>query len=82
MSNKRYNFVLPQELYDEAVQIAQEKGLPLAEVLRRFVKLGINATHIEDTPDVCLVVRKDGTEREVLLYPEQHRDTKRYYIDE
>ena len=64
----RYNFVLPQELYDEVATISRQKGVLFGDVLRRFIQLGIHATNIEDDPDMDVIVRVNGQERTITLF--------------
>ena len=64
---KRYHLVLPQELYDEVESLAERHGTTVVEILRRFVKLGLVATRIENDPNSKLIVREGGEDRELML---------------
>lgn len=57
MSNmKRYNFVMPSELFDQVQTLADSRYVTVAEILRTFVKLGLL---VLTDPEVS-VIRKGG----------------------
>lgn len=64
---KRYNLVLPQELYDEVQRIADEQHTTVVEVLRKFIRLGLLAFEIQNTPDAALIIREGDDEKEIFL---------------
>lgn len=64
---KRYNLVLPQELFDYVQEVADKKGVNTVEILRKFIKLGLLVSWIEELPDASLIVREGDTERELLV---------------
>lgn len=64
---KRYNLVLPEELFNEIQKLADEKHTTVLDVLRRFIKLGLIAARVEETPDAALIIREGTTEREIIL---------------
>jgi hypothetical protein len=64
---KRYNLVLPMELFDEVQKIADSHQTTIVEMLRKFIKLGLLATQIEETPDATLLIREGDTVREIIL---------------
>ena len=64
---KRYNLVIPEELFNEVQQLADKQHTTVVEVLRRFVKLGLIASAMEEKPDAALILREGKVEREVLL---------------
>jgi len=64
---KRYNLVLPKELFDEVQKLAESRHTTVVEMLRKFIKLGLLAIQIEETPDATLLVREGDTEREIIL---------------
>lgn len=66
-TSKRYNVVIPQELFDELQNVADNRGVTAVEMLRKFIKLGILASWIEELPDASLIVRDGDSERELLL---------------
>lgn len=64
---KRYNLVLPEELYFEVEKIANKEKISVVEILRRFIKLGLVATKIQDDPDSHLIFRKGDVDQEFLI---------------
>jgi ATP-dependent Clp protease ATP-binding subunit ClpA len=64
---KRYNLVLPEDLYQQVQALAERDNTTVVEVLRRFIKLGLLATRVTEAPDSALIIREGGREREILL---------------
>jgi ATP-dependent Clp protease ATP-binding subunit ClpA len=64
---KRYNLALPEELYDAVQALADRQQTTVVELLRRFIKLGLLATEIQERPGAALIIREGGREREILL---------------
>jgi len=66
-SVKRYNLVLPEELFGEVEKIAEKRQTTVVDILRRFIKLGLLATQIEETPDSALLIREGNVERQIIF---------------
>jgi hypothetical protein len=64
---KRYTVVLPQELFDNVKQLADERQTTVIDLLRRFVKLGLLAAQLESSPDSALILREGDTEKQIIL---------------
>ena len=64
---KRYNLVIPDELFNEVQELADEKHTTVVELFRRFIKLGLLAAQIENSPEVSLLIREGDTEREIIM---------------
>jgi hypothetical protein len=64
---KRYNLGLPEDLYEELRRVADERQTTVLALLRSFIKLGLLAIELENTPDATLLIREDGKEREIML---------------
>jgi hypothetical protein len=64
---RRYSLVLPEELYCEVEQLARERHTSVVELLRRFIKLGLLAVQIENSPGKALLIREGDKERQLLL---------------
>jgi ATP-dependent Clp protease ATP-binding subunit ClpA len=64
---RRYNLALPEGLYQEVQQVAARQQTTVVEVIRRFIRLGLIATRVAETPGGALLVREGGKDREVLL---------------
>ena len=63
----RYNLVLPMDLFDELKKAADERGMTLVEILRKFIKLGLLALEIEDKPGSALIIKEGDTERQIMM---------------
>ncbi len=66
-ASKRYNLVVPDSLFREVQELADRQGTTVVEVLRRFIKLGLLATQVMETPGSALVIREGEREREIVL---------------
>jgi ATP-dependent Clp protease ATP-binding subunit ClpA len=64
---RRYNLVLPDELYGELQGLAERQHTTVVDLVRRFVKLGLLATQVSETPGSALILREGERERELLL---------------
>lgn len=64
---KRYNLVIPDELFNEVQELADEKHTTVVELFRRFIKLGLLAAQTENSPEVSLLIREGDTEREIIM---------------
>lgn len=64
---KKYNLALPQELFDELQEVADKRHTTVVELLRRFIKLGLIASQIDETPDAAIIIREGDKEREILI---------------
>jgi hypothetical protein len=64
---KRYNLVLPEELYKAVAEAAEERQTTVVELLRKFVKLGLLALQAEAKPDSALLFREGNKETEILM---------------
>jgi hypothetical protein len=64
---KRYNVMLPAELFDELQEVAKQKHTTVLELIKRFVKLGLLAVRAETSPDLDFLVRERGVESRVMI---------------
>ena len=64
---RRYSLILPDSIYEQLEDIANEKGTTLAELIRRFIALGLLAMKVEKEPDSELLLRKGDTIRGIIL---------------
>jgi len=64
---KRYSLVLPEDLFTALQTLADQRQTTVVDLIRRFIKLGLIAAKIEDTPGAALLIRQDDTEREIIL---------------
>ena len=63
----RYNLALPKELFDELKSAADERGMTVVEVLRKFIKLGLLALESQDNSGSALIIREGDTERQIMI---------------
>ena len=63
----RYNMALPTELFDDLKKAADERGMTVVEILRKFIKLGLLALDTQDTPGSALIIREGDTERQIMI---------------
>ena len=64
---KRYSLVLPERLFDEVQEIADNQNTSVLEVIRKFIKLGLVVSRVVEKPDTALILREGEIEREILL---------------
>ncbi len=67
---KRYNLALPTPLYEELKGEADRRAISVVELLRKFIKLGLVASKLEDDPESSLIIREgsERKEREIVFY--------------
>ncbi len=80
MKDKRFNYVMPMEMFGDLQSIANDHGISVTDLLHRFNKLGIIASDLSRDPDGALIVRKGGKERRVILFPEDLDDQGTLYL--
>lgn len=64
---KRYNLVIPQELFQEVKEIADKEQTTVLEIFRRFIKLGIFVSSMQDRPDSSLILREGDSETRIVF---------------
>lgn len=64
---RRYNLILPEELYEAVKGIAEQQHTTVIELFRKFIKLGMLAADIANDPKSKLIIREGKTEREIVL---------------
>jgi hypothetical protein len=64
---KRYNLILPEQLYEAIQEIADKQHSTVMDQLRKFIKLGILASDIANDPNSKLIIREGKKEREIIL---------------
>ena len=67
-SLKRYNMVLPEPLYLELQEAANDRDITVVELLRRFIKLGLMINNVSKNPGAAFLIRNGDSEREIVLY--------------
>jgi ATP-dependent Clp protease ATP-binding subunit ClpA len=64
---RRYQLVLPNDLFLAVQQLADRQDATVQEILRRFIRLGLLVTDLQETPDAALIVRDVHGERQLVL---------------
>ena len=64
---KRYNLALPEDLFNEIQKLADSQHITVLELLRRFIKLGLLVSKIQENPDSALFIREGENEREIVF---------------
>ncbi|MGI8549652.1 MAG: Clp protease N-terminal domain-containing protein [Dehalococcoidia bacterium] len=64
---KRYNLALPNDLFEAVQQLADRQDTTVLEVLRRFIRLGLFMTKLQETPGSTLIIREEDRERQLVL---------------
>ena len=64
---KKYQIVVPESLFEEIEKIAHSRQTTVIDIIRRFLKLGLLTTKIENTPNAGLFIREGDSEREIIL---------------
>jgi hypothetical protein len=64
---KHHTLVLPTEFYNELQRLAEQRCITVIELLRKFIKLGLLASLIENSPGAGLFLREGNTERQLIL---------------
>jgi hypothetical protein len=65
---KRLHLVLPEELYSELERLADQRHTTVTALLRSFIKLGLLAVKVDESPDQALIVRDGDHEQRLLLF--------------
>ncbi len=59
---KRYNLVLPMQIFNRLKAVAEEKDDSVVTVLKQFIKLGLLVVELEKNPDAELIIREGDQE--------------------
>jgi len=64
---RRYSLLLPDPIYEQIDDIAKEKGSTMAEMIRRFIALGLLAIEAEKDPGSEFMLRTGEKTRAIIL---------------
>lgn len=64
---KRYNLVLPEDIFNELQQTADDRYTTVAELIRQFIKLGLFVVKSEGREGSAMFIREGATEQRILL---------------
>ena len=63
---KRYNMIIPEDLYNEVERLAEEKHTSMIELFRNFIKFGLVVNRLNDE-GAELIIRKNGEDKHIVL---------------
>lgn len=63
VDEKRTTITFPADLSNDLQRVAEQKGTTVAELVRRFCRLGLRVAET----DGKLIIREDGQEKELIL---------------
>lgn len=64
---KRYLLTMPAGLFQDVQELADRQHTNVADLLRRFTRLGLLAARIQETPGAALIIREGDNEQRLLL---------------
>lgn len=64
----RYNLALPTTLYDEVKQAADNHGVTVVDIIRKFLQIGLMVLRLQDEPGAALIIREGDSERQILIF--------------
>ena len=64
---RRYSLVLPETLFQQVQELADAEQATVADLFRRFTKLGLLVMEIQRAPDSSIVIRQGETEQRLLV---------------
>ena len=65
---KRYNLVLPRDLYDEVSREAEKRGATFIELMRKFIQIGLLTLKVQEDPNAALILREGDTDSKLLIF--------------
>lgn len=64
---KRYNLNLPEDLFNELQGLADARQTTVVEILRKFIRLGLLAIQVEETPGSELLIKEGEVIKRIIL---------------
>jgi hypothetical protein len=64
---KRYNLVLPDELYGELQNLADRRSLSVIDVMRKFIQIGMIVDKASTMPNTKILIRENNVDREIVI---------------
>jgi hypothetical protein len=68
IERKRYNLVLPEDLFVAVQQMAREKDTTVVDLIRKFLRLGLVIADTEKSDLTTIYVREGDQERQIHLF--------------
>jgi hypothetical protein len=66
-ASKRYNLVLPNNLFEEVQALAEKEDTSVLDLLKRLIRIGVVIDKLSQSPDTTLIVREGDRERELMF---------------
>jgi LysM repeat protein len=63
----RYHLSMPVSLHEELQVIADEEQVSIAEIMRRFLKLGVVASKLGQSQDAHLCIANGDTIQQIIV---------------
>ncbi len=64
---KRYNLVIPEDLFAEVQKLADSRGVSVVDIFRQFTKLGLLAYKVADHGGNVIIRENQAEQRIVFL---------------
>jgi rRNA-processing protein FCF1 len=64
---KRHNLSIPQTVYDELQEVADQRQTSIIALIRQAIKLLLLVVRAESTPGMEFIIRENGTEQRVVI---------------
>lgn len=64
---KRYNLVLPEELFCEVQRLAERRHTTVVDLLRKFIRLGLLVANAEESSNATFIIREGDKEQQLVL---------------
>jgi hypothetical protein len=64
---KRYNLAIPEPLFDELQERANNEHTSMLEFLRKLIRLGLTVYKLSETPGAEIIVRQGDRERQLIV---------------
>lgn len=65
--SKRYNLVIPNELFDEVQRIASERHTTVVDILKQFIRIGLFIEKSNKTSDYSIVIKHGNKEEGIYI---------------
>jgi hypothetical protein len=76
----RYNLGVSREQWNEVQETCEELDIPVADFMRRSLKLGRLAAELEKNPGDGLIARKQGKDKKIKAFPRRHEDDETLFL--
>jgi hypothetical protein len=63
-----YSIEIDEDIFATLKAYADDKGLPVAELVRRYLKIGIVVQRLEESPEAqVMILESNGTARQLVI---------------